>query len=115
MRVTGCNYLVDLNPKVDRLRILLEKPARNGSREKVRMLLEPAVLKDVKEGRAFCKADFDAPFQNTLSLDQIAETFGITRPRVQQLEARARRKIEKERLALGDFVVESPDDEEDSV
>jgi DNA-directed RNA polymerase sigma subunit (sigma70/sigma32) len=109
MHVTGCNYLVDLNPKVDRLRTALAKARSAGDGKQLEEVLEPAIRRDVKDGRAFCKADFDAPFQTTFSLDQIAETFGLTRPRVQQIEARAREKIEKERAALEDFVVESPD------
>ncbi len=108
MRVTTCNYLVDLNPKVDRLRTALAEAKAAGDKRKVEEVLEPAIHADVKVGKALCKADFDAPFQTTFSLNQIAETFGLTRPRIQQIEARAQEKILKERETLGDFVVESP-------
>jgi DNA-directed RNA polymerase sigma subunit (sigma70/sigma32) len=112
MRVTTCNYLVSLHSKYDRLRTAWEKvkDSKNGHRaeaERLSALMQPILMAEVEGGRARCKADADAPFQNTLSLDQIAKTFGITRPRVQQLEARARAKIMGERATLGDYLVES--------
>ncbi len=118
MRATACKYQLDFNPKYDRIRtkwerertLALAKPRGERERavrkvdEKFLPILEPILMEDIKKGIVKCKADFDVPINDNLSLDQIAETFGITRPRVQQIEVRAKEKIAKERKEFQDFI-----------
>ena len=121
MRAATCKYALDFNPKYDKLRTQWERrraPAlalpRSDRRDAVVKvdkefldILEPLMSVDVKEGIVKCKADLDVPLNENLSLDQIAETFGLTRPRVQQIESRAKKKILQERTELMEYMVRS--------
>jgi hypothetical protein len=119
MRAARCNYLLDFNPRFDKLRTEWdrERQAAMASQDRLRALdaadakfiplIEPILEEDVREGRVRCKADSDVPCAEPLSLDQIAGLFGITRPRVQQIEARARLKMAELRHEVRDFLVES--------
>ena len=69
--------------------------------------MRPIVERDIKARTVKCKADHEAPFNQMLSLDQIASIFGITRPRVQQIEVRARKKIMELKNELAEVVVQS--------
>lgn len=120
MRATRCNYLLDFNPKFDKLRTEWDRErqaamagadrlkALDAADAKHLPLITPLLEADIKEGKVRCKADHDVPSAEPLSLDQIAGLFGITRPRVQQIEARARRKMEELKREFGDYLVESP-------
>lgn len=122
MRATRCNYLLDFNPQYDKLRTEWDRSrqAALGAPDRLRALeavdaryvplLEPLLEGDIKAGKVRCKADHDVPSAEPLSLDQIATLFGITRPRVQQIEARARRKMEELRQEMSDYLVESTAD-----
>jgi hypothetical protein len=121
MRAVTCNYLLDFNPKFDKIKtawMRARKEAESRGRSavvevdrKFVALVSPLVAEDVKEGLAKCKADWESPFNESLSLEQIAQIFGITRPRVQQIEARAKKKIEEVKEELADLV-QSPTENE---
>ncbi len=118
MRAMRCKYLLDFNPKYDRARTKWErerelaKAKPRGEREKAIQavdekflpILTPILLKDIKEEKVKCKADVGVPLDKALSLDEIARMFGITRPRIQQIEVRAKEKIARERKELEGFV-----------
>ena len=118
MRAMRCKYLLDFNPKYDRARTKWErerslaKAQPRGEREKAIQavdkkflpILTPILFKDIKEEKVKCKADVGVPLGDALSLDQIARMFGITRPRIQQIEVRAKEKIARERKELEGFV-----------
>lgn len=119
MRAVTCNYLLDFNPKFDKVKTAWIR-ARNEARargaaavvevdQKFVALVSPLVEEDVKKGTAKCKADLESPFNESLSLEQIADIFGITRPRVQQIEARAKRKIEEVKQELAGLI-QSPEE-----
>lgn len=117
MRATTCRYLLDFNPRYDKVRTLWERERvtalRSPDQERVARVgdvdakhiptVEPILMADITAGIVRCKADVSAPLGRSLSLDQVAETFGITRPRVQQIEARAKEKIMAEKKSLLDW------------
>jgi len=118
MRATSCKYILDFNPAYDKARTqwdrarakILQQNLKNRAAavgkidEEFEAVVEPIVQKDIDAGIVRCKADMEVPLNDNLSLDQIAETFGITRPRVQQIEVRAKEKILRERKAFTDFL-----------
>jgi len=117
MRATTCRYLLDFNPRYDKVRTLWERERvaalRSPERDRLARVadvdakhiptVEPILMADISAGIVRCKADASAPLGRSLSLDQVAETFGITRPRVQQIEARAKEKILAEKNSLLDW------------
>lgn len=119
MRAVTCNYLLDFNPKFDKVKTAWLQARTAARKSDVKKLAEvdhrfismvtPLVEEDVKAGMAKCKADLASPFNESLSLEQIAEIFGITRPRVQQIEARAKKKLAEVRQEMGDLV-QSPEE-----
>lgn len=118
MQASACKYVLDFNPKYDKARTTWERERREaaagpqeGRLERVmavdrvhKPLVEPILMADIRSGIVRCKADAGAPLNENLSLDQIAETFGITRPRVQQIEARAKEKLLSERKEFADYL-----------
>lgn len=123
MRAVTCNYLLDFNPKFDKIKtawVRARKEAEPKGRSamvevdrKFVNLVTPLVAQDVKDGVAKCKADVESPFNESLSLEQIGKIFGITRPRVQQIEARAKNKIAESRGELAELVQSQSNSDED--
>lgn len=126
MRAVTCKFVLDFNPKYDKVRTLWERERTVAIRAtdkdrvaKVREIdlkhiptVEPILVTDIDAGIVRCKADASAPLGKSLSLDQVAEAFGITRPRVQQIEARAKEKILAEKKDFADYlgVIQSDDE-----
>ena len=113
MRAVTCNYLLDFNPKFDKVRTQWARARKevNGDvqaaqavDEKFMALIQPILDQDVVDKKAKCKADLQVPFNEHLSLDQIAAIFGISRPRVQQIEVRAKGKIAELKQELVDVI-----------
>lgn len=119
MHATKCNYLLDFNPRFDKVKTewlqereaAMKSPGRLAAAaavdDRYLAMLEPILAADIKAEQVRCKADYEVPSSEPLSLDQIAGIFGITRPRVQQIEARARMKMAQMRREVQDYLVES--------
>lgn len=121
MRASTCKYILDFNPKYDKTRTQWDKDRADAMRQvpgqrmqavtvidaKYLAMLEPILQADIEAGIVKCKADREVPINGSMSLDQIAEAFGITRPRVQQIQRRAEKKILEVKRQFSDFMVKS--------
>ena len=113
MRAVTCNYLLDFNPKFDKVRTQWARARKeaNGDVQAAKVvddkfisLIQPILDQDIVDKKAKCKADLQVPFNKHLSLDEIAAIFGISRPRVQQIEVRAKDKIALLKQELVDVI-----------
>ena len=124
MRASTCKYILDFNPKYDKLRTAWDQERAAAMRqtpghrmeavmkidERHLAELEPILTADIIAGIVKCKADQEVPINGSMSLDQIAEAFGITRPRVQQIQRRAEKKLLEIKSQLSDFLVNSAEE-----
>ena len=124
MRASTCKYLLDFNPKYDKARTQWERERAEALRSDApdraarvaaidarnKKVVDPVLEKDIKLGIVRCKADIEVPLNKALSLDEIARTFGFTRPRVQQIEARAKEKIIAARKEFQPYIGEPADE-----
>jgi len=119
MRATNCNYILDFNPIYDKVRSEWDrqrgKAKQSTAPDRAAVVakldqefladIEPILTKDINLGIVRCKADIEVTLSKNLSLEEISQTFGITRPRIQQIEARAEQKIAEEKASLSDYLL----------